>query len=79
MKNTAVPPDYEDYARRLRALDPELAAELAEFSGIGHVLTWMVQRARNRIPVDTVGQDEFEYDFLMEREPGGRWLVFGVT
>jgi hypothetical protein len=79
VENVAPPPDYADYVETLRAQAPELAGELAGFSGIGHVLTWMVRHARNRVPVDTVGQDEFEYDFLMELEPGGRWLVFGVT
>jgi len=72
-------PDYADYVTKLRTAAPDLAEEVAEFHGIGHVLSWMVQRQRNRVPVDTVGQDEFEYDFLMELEPGGRWLVFGVT
>jgi hypothetical protein len=72
-------PEYADYVVKLRAAAPDLADELADFHGIGQVLSWMVQRARNRVPVDTVGQDEFEYDFLMELEPGGRWLAFGVT
>jgi hypothetical protein len=72
-------PEYADYVTKLRATAPDLAEQLADFSGIGHVLAWMVECDRNRVPVDTVGQDEFEYDFLMELEPGGRWLVFGVT
>jgi hypothetical protein len=72
-------PDYPDYAATLRAKAPELAEEVADFTGIGQVLGWMVERGRNRAQVDTVGHDEFEYDFLMELEPGGPWLVFGVT
>jgi hypothetical protein len=75
----AKPLDYVDHVVRLRREAPDLAAEVADFTGIGEVLAWMVQRSRNRVPVDTVGQDEFEYDFLMELEPRGRWLVFGVT
>jgi hypothetical protein len=72
-------PEYSAHVKELRGAAPELADEVAEFTGIGDVLSWMVHRCRNRVPVDTVGQDEFEYDFLMELEPDGRWLVFGVT
>jgi hypothetical protein len=72
-------PEYGDYVATLRFEAPEIAVDVADFGGIGQVLNWMVQRGRTRVPVDTVGQDEFEYDFLMELEPGGRWLVFGVT
>ena len=72
-------PEYADYVAQLWIETRDLADQFADFTGIGQVLTWMVQRGRNRVPVDTVGQDEFEYDFLVELEPGGRWLVFGVT
>jgi hypothetical protein len=79
MMGLATLPEYADYVAQVRTAAPDLADEVADFSGIGQVLAWMVERARNRVPVDTVGQDEFEYDFLMELEPDGRWLVFGVT
>jgi hypothetical protein len=70
---------YPDHVGRLRETDAVLAGQLADFHGIEQVLTWMQQTGRIRAAVDMVGQDEFEYEFLVELEPGGRWLVFGVT
>jgi hypothetical protein len=73
------PLEYADYMERLRANEPELAREFAEFQGIENVLDWMKRQGRCRAAVDIVGQDEFEYDFLLQLGPGGRWLAFGVT
>lgn len=73
------PCEYADHVEQLRADWPDLAADIAGFTGIEHVLTWMQQRGRARAAIDIVGQDEFSYDFLIELEPGGRWLAFGVT
>ncbi len=71
-------PAYEAYVVRLRAENPDLAAEVAGFMGIKSVLAWMQQRGLAN-GVDIVGQDEFHYDFLIALEPAGRWIVFGVT
>jgi hypothetical protein len=71
--------EYTDYVGRLRESAPGLADALAGFHGIEQVLTWMQQTGRVSAAVDMVGQDEFEYDFLVELEPGGKWLTFGVT
>jgi hypothetical protein len=71
--------DYPDYLCRLQATDPGLAEELSGFQGIENVLDWMKPRDLCRAAVDIIGQDEFEYDFLLQLEPGGRWLAFGVT
>jgi hypothetical protein len=71
-------PEYADYVERLRGA-PELAAEFASFSGVEQVLQWMLRRYGGKVAVDIVGQDEFHYDFLVELEPGGRWISFGVT
>jgi hypothetical protein len=71
--------DYPDYVEALRADSLELAEELAAFTGITSVLDWMKRRGLNQAAVDIVGQDEFHYDFLIELEPGGRWVAFGVT
>ena len=56
-----------------------LAQEVADFHSIRGVLEWMRRRDLCRAAVDIVGQDEFSYDFLVELEPRGRWLAFGVT
>jgi hypothetical protein len=72
-------PDYPYYADKLRANLPDVAAEIATFTGVEQVLTWMQQRGLIGRAVDIVGQDEFSYDFLVELEPAGRWLAFGVT
>jgi hypothetical protein len=72
-------PEYAEYVEWLRASCPDLAAEVASFSSVEQVLQWMQSRYAGRVAVDIVGQDEFHYDFLIEVEPGGRWLAFGVT
>jgi hypothetical protein len=72
-------PEYADYVERLRAACPDLAAEVGSFHGVEEVLQWLQRRSGGRVAVDIVGQDEFHYDFLIELEPGGRWVSFGVT
>jgi hypothetical protein len=72
-------PDYSEYVQALRADLPDLAEEVSAFQGITSVLDWMKRRSLGQAAVDIVGQDEFHYDFLIEFEPGGRWLSFGVT
>jgi NADPH:quinone reductase-like Zn-dependent oxidoreductase len=76
---TRTTPEYADYVQRLRASAPGLAAEVGPFHGVEEVLQWMQRRYGGRVAVDIVGQDEFHYDFLIELEPGGRWVSFGVT
>jgi hypothetical protein len=72
-------PEYPHYADRLQAEAPDLAREIAAFTGIEQVLAWMQQRGLGQAAIDIVGQDEFSYDFLVELEKDGRWLAFGVT
>jgi hypothetical protein len=72
-------PEYADHVQRLSRQEPALAGELAGFHGIEQVLTWMQLKDLVGSAVDIVGQDEFEYDFLLQLGPGGRWLAFGVT
>ncbi len=71
--------EYEDHVRALTNDHPALARELASFTGISSLLNWMQKRGLARAPVDMIAQDEFEYDFLIQFEPAGRWLAFGVT
>jgi hypothetical protein len=73
------PQEYADHVQLLAATEPALAQELAGFRSIEHVLGWMQKRDLCRATVDIVGMDEFEHDFLIQLEPGGRWLAFGVT
>jgi hypothetical protein len=70
---------FADDIVRLRATLPAVADEIASFVGIGQVMDWMVGRSSDKPAVDLIGMDEFEYDFLVEIEPAGRWLAFGVT
>jgi hypothetical protein len=72
-------PGLDDYLQRLRATDPQLAEEFAGFTGVEQVLQWMARRGLATTAVDIVGQDEFEYDFLVRLDAAGRWLAFGVT
>jgi hypothetical protein len=73
------PPAYSVFVEALRAGAPEVAEDVHWFTGIGQVLDWMQQKGLNLKTIDFVSQDEFEYDFLLELEPDGRWLAFGVT
>jgi hypothetical protein len=73
------PQEYPAHVDSLRVPLPEVAGEVGAFTGVGQVLDWMQQRGLNLKMIDFVPQDEFEYDFLLELEPGGRWLAFGVT
>ncbi len=72
-------PEYADHVEALRAESPDLAAEIALFRGVEEVLQWMKQRGLTRAAVDLIGMDEFSYDFLIQLEPAGRWIAFGVT
>ncbi len=71
--------EYADYVTALRAESPELAVEIAAFRGLEQVLQWMHKRSLTQAAVDMIGMDEFSYDFLIQLEPAGRWIVFGVT
>lgn len=71
--------EYADYVEVLRAGSPELADEMASFRGVEDVLQWMQRRGLTRAAVDLIGMDEFSYDFLIQFEPNGRWIAFGVT
>jgi hypothetical protein len=77
--STANALEYPSYVERLIGQDGSLADQVAGFHSVEHVLTWMQGRDLCRVPVDIIGQDEFEYDFLIQLESGGRWLSFGVT
>ena len=56
-----------------------LAAQTADFTGVSSVLRWMQARGLARTSVDIVGQDEFEYDFLIRLGSEREWIVFGLT
>jgi hypothetical protein len=71
--------EYPDYIQGLRAEMPRLADELAGFQGVADVLRWMQREGLQQTAVDIVGQDEFSYDFLIQLEPAGRWIAFGVS
>ena len=71
--------EYAQHVDELRARSPDLAAGVASFRRIEHVLEWMKRRGLTRSAVDLVGMDEFSYDFLLQLEPEGRWIAFGVT
>jgi hypothetical protein len=70
--------DYAESVKILQRQDPGLAGEVADFGGVTAVLSWMARRGLSRGPVEIVGMDEFEYDFLIQLEPA-RWIVFGLT
>jgi hypothetical protein len=71
--------NYQDYLIAVEATHPGLAIELGRFQGVSDFLEWMRQTGRTHASVDIIGQDEFEYDFLIELQPGGDWLALGIT
>lgn len=71
--------EYIDHVEALRADLPDLAAEIASFRGMESVIQWMQRRGLANTAVDLIGMDEFSYDFLIQLEPDGRWIAFGVT
>jgi hypothetical protein len=74
-----IPLVYSDYIELLHKQDPDLAQELAGFDGMEQVLHWMERRKLVQPAPDLICQDEFSYDFLLQLEPGGRWLSFAVS
>lgn len=71
--------NYPEYVDALRSIRPDLAAEVADFTGVSGVLRWMQARGLAGTAVDIVGQDEFESDFLIRLGHEGKWLAFGIT
>jgi hypothetical protein len=71
--------EYADYVTALGEELPDLAAEIASFHGLEAVLQWMQRRGLTQAAVDMIGMDEFSYDFLIQLDPTGRWIAFGVT
>lgn len=71
--------DYSNYVRELSQSYPNLAGKIAGWHSVESVLDWIQARKFPPGSVDLVGQDEFESDFLVEIEPGNRWLAFGIT
>ena len=71
--------EYADHVQALRAEFPDLAAEVASFRSVEHVLQWMKRRGLTQTAVDLIGMDEFSYDFLIQLEPGDGWISFGVS
>jgi hypothetical protein len=71
--------EYEDHLRRLQQEDPALAAEVADFKGLGGVMAWMARRGIALAEAEIIQQDEFSLDFLIRLARDGRWLVFGIT
>ncbi len=74
-----MPREYAEYVTALGNEVPDLAAEVASFFGMEQVLQWMKRRGLTQAAVDLIGMDEFSYDFLIQLEPDGCWIAFGVT
>ena len=70
---------YADDIIRMKESVADLAGEIAGFTGVAQVVDWMCQHRDGKNAIDMIAMDEFEYDFLLQTEPNGRWLVFGVT
>jgi hypothetical protein len=71
--------EYSDYVNGLRSEFPDLADAFGRSDSLENVLDWMGTRDSPSGTVDIIGQDEFSYDFLIQLNNEGRWLVFGVN
>ena len=70
---------YANDVERIRRTDPDLAEKITAFTGVIQVVEWFTSRSTRKPAIDLVNMDEFEYDFVIELEPAGRWIAFGVT
>jgi hypothetical protein len=71
--------DYTDDIRRLRAADPALADEIADFHTLEKVLPWLERRGIPFGAIEIEFQDEYSQDFMVPLGSDGRWLAFGIT
>jgi hypothetical protein len=71
--------NYREHVEVLRARRADLAAEVAGFTVVTSVMQWMQARGLTQTTVDIIGQDEFEYDFVVRVGSDEEWLVFGLT
>jgi hypothetical protein len=68
---------YADELAEVRDNHSELAADIAGFRTLEHILDWMKREGHSFATLDMVTQDEFCHDLLMPIGPD--WLVFGMT
>jgi len=71
--------EYHEHLKALSRDEPALASELGGVRTLEQVLAWMQRRDFGLSGLDLVTQDEFNHDLLIALDPGGRYLVFGVT
>ena len=71
--------EYSDYVQRLKATDPQLAAEVAGLRTLEQVMAWERFRKVNLATLDLVTQDEYSHDFLVPLPGESRWLSFAMT
>jgi hypothetical protein len=71
--------EYADHVRDLSAHEPDLAKQFSDWHGLESVLNWIKDRNLPAGAIDLIGQDEFEYDFVIALDPDGPWVVFGLT
>jgi hypothetical protein len=69
--------EYADYLARLQSDHPALAAGIANFRTLEHVLDWMKAEGHSLSSLDMVTQDEYCHDLIVPI--GQDWLVFGMT
>jgi hypothetical protein len=74
-----MPKAYAGYVETLAVTDPALASLVAPWRGLESVLDWIKVKCVPQGSIGLIEQDEFESEFLIELEPGGRWLAFGIT
>ena len=71
--------DYADYLAILGERFPDLAWDFASFHLLENVLQWMKARGLSLAAIEVITQDEYSHDFLFPLEPGGPYVVFGMT
>jgi hypothetical protein len=69
--------DYPSDLCDLRAANPALADQIANFRTLEHILDWIRREGHSFAALDMVTQDEFCHDLIMPI--GADWLVFGMT
>ncbi len=77
-RSASLPLDYPDYMRLLAGLNIRNSPmTISSCSSVKEVLDWMQRQGTvGSNGVDMVGQDEFEYDFLIRLGQDDRWCWY---
>lgn len=69
--------EYSDCINDLCLKRSNLAHQIARFTNLEHILSWLTAQSYPLGSLDMITQDEFSHDLLILL--GDDWLAFGMT